>query len=126
MQNLLVEFGHKHAEAIGQVKHRLCKLSWQTKQNSVDCGVFIMRHMENYMGQDDSSWDCELPKESNEQRVKLRRLRSRYASRIMTHPMNKLATENLQRAYDFVNVYDKEEIKQLVFLGLKNRAERER
>lgn len=25
-------------------------MGWQTTLNSVDCGIFVMRHMETYMG----------------------------------------------------------------------------
>jgi hypothetical protein len=84
-----------------------------------------MRHMETYMGEEEGKYDCEIPKESTEQKVKLRRLRFRYAARILTHPMNLQAQLNMQTALQFVKDYDKDEIRHLVCLGLKNREIRE-
>ena len=84
-----------------------------------------MRHMETYMGEEEGRYDCEIPKESAEQKVKLRRLRFRYAARIMTHPINLQAEANMQTALQFMKEYDKDEINQLVVLGLKNRQARE-
>ncbi|KAJ9541395.1 hypothetical protein OSB04_027901 [Centaurea solstitialis] len=38
------------AETLKRVNVRLLEMKWQTKDNFVDCGVFLMRHMETYMG----------------------------------------------------------------------------
>ncbi|WOH15124.1 hypothetical protein DCAR_0934661 [Daucus carota subsp. sativus] len=42
------------------------KMTWQTTRNSIDCGIFLMRHMESYMG-DARTWTTDL----NEEQVKL-------------------------------------------------------
>ena len=42
---------------------RVVRVGWQTKDNSVDCGVFVMRHMETYMG-NLSTWRAGLRTEN--------------------------------------------------------------
>ncbi|MFS8010637.1 putative Ulp1 protease family catalytic domain, papain-like cysteine peptidase superfamily [Helianthus anomalus] len=31
---------------------------WQTRYNGIDCGIFLMRHMENYNGTNVGHWMC--------------------------------------------------------------------
>jgi len=125
VSKLLSRSNHPASQLVAKLKPYQFKLNWQTTQNFFDCGVFIMRHMETYMGEEEGRYDCEIPKESAEQKVKLRRLRFRYAARIMTHPINLQAEANMQTALQFMKEYDKDEINQLVVLGLKNRQARE-
>lgn len=40
------------------------RMNWQTKDNGLDCGIFLMRHMETYMGGGVSNWTAGLHKES--------------------------------------------------------------
>lgn len=39
------------------------EMKWQTKEYTVDSGVFAMRHLETYMGEGLKGWDCQLSKE---------------------------------------------------------------
>lgn len=32
------------------LKPRVHRMGWQTEMNSIDCKIFVMRHMETYMG----------------------------------------------------------------------------
>ena len=100
------------------------KVRWNTNNNHVDCGIFAMRHMECYMGQPDENWSCDLPIESGEQVVKLRRLRHRYAAKILSHEMNEKSKLNLEQATDFISKYDQEEVRNFVIEAQKNRDER--
>ncbi|KAJ9543619.1 hypothetical protein OSB04_023326 [Centaurea solstitialis] len=47
---------HPAAETLERVNVRLLEMKWQTKGNFVDCGVFLMRHMETYMGGGVRGW----------------------------------------------------------------------
>lgn len=38
-------------------------MSWRTENNSCDCGVFCMRHMETYFGEEVFEWQCGLDDE---------------------------------------------------------------
>lgn len=118
------ESQHPLANLIEGLKPKQMKVKWHTTNNNIDCGVFAMCHMETYMGQPDENWNCDLPVESNEQSVKLRRLRMRYASKILTHEINSHAERNMKLATDFIKKYDREEIKELVIAAQKGRDDR--
>ncbi|PWA39607.1 hypothetical protein CTI12_AA570290 [Artemisia annua] len=61
---------HKKASDIATKKTTLMKLKWGTKQNVIDCGVFIMMHMEPYGGEALKNWKFEFPKEGKEQELR--------------------------------------------------------
>lgn len=42
----------------------MVEMSWKTNNNFDDCGVFVMRHMETYMGQPWTTWHTGLDIES--------------------------------------------------------------
>ncbi|GKB16559.1 ulp1 protease family, C-terminal catalytic domain-containing protein, partial [Tanacetum coccineum] len=46
----LTEINHRKANSIRRVKPVRLEFTWQTTYNCVDCGVFLMRHMEIYKG----------------------------------------------------------------------------
>ena len=64
------------------------QLRWQTKTNSIDKGVIMMRNMEVYMGEDDGAWETGLYKESTKQKNQLKNLRTKYVSKILRSPIN--------------------------------------
>nr|GEW84937.1 C2 calcium-dependent membrane targeting [Tanacetum cinerariifolium] len=51
---------------------------WQTDKKTYDSGVFLMRHMEAYMGNVTSKWECGLEVEDKKKNTKLGHLRKRY------------------------------------------------
>lgn len=77
------------------------KLKWNTKKNFVDCGVFLMRHMECYEGQKPQNWDCSIPKETEGQSDVIFKLRIRYNKLIQTHEANNLAADNTNRVNEY-------------------------
>lgn len=44
------------------MKPRFVKMPWQTTDNSTDCGIFLMRHMETFKG-DVKNWNTDLTEE---------------------------------------------------------------
>ena len=44
---------------IANLRPIVITMSWQTMDNAVDCGVFVMRHLECYMG-NASGWSSGL------------------------------------------------------------------
>nr|GEW07471.1 hypothetical protein [Tanacetum cinerariifolium] len=58
---------HSSHEAVAKMRPFIPKLKWQTSNNHVDCGVFAMIHMENYVGDTAKNWEFGLCKESDEQ-----------------------------------------------------------
>jgi len=65
-------------------------IDWATTGNYKDCGVFLMRHMETWMGVTKDKWDCGFPKTNIKAKVNL--LRKKYAAAIL------LSESNIHRA----------------------------
>ncbi|GJV97075.1 C2 calcium-dependent membrane-targeting protein [Tanacetum coccineum] len=42
---------------------RVASILWQTDKRAKDCGIFLMRHMEAYMGNELGNWKCGLADE---------------------------------------------------------------
>ncbi|PWA81463.1 F-box associated domain, type 1 [Artemisia annua] len=76
-------YGHNKHANIRKVKPRIANLKWNTKNNSIDCGVFTMLHTDNYTGEAPGKWDCGLVAESKEQSNQLRVLRFKLATKIL-------------------------------------------
>ncbi|GJW73489.1 ulp1 protease family, C-terminal catalytic domain-containing protein [Tanacetum coccineum] len=59
---------------------------WKTTYNSHDCGVFVMRHMETYLGK--GNFLQEFKKEGPGQKVELNMLRAKYMVKILLMSFN--------------------------------------
>ncbi|PWA63421.1 hypothetical protein CTI12_AA349270 [Artemisia annua] len=79
---------HKKASDIATKKTTLMKLKWATKQNVIDCGVFVMMHMEHYGGEALKNWKFDFPKEGNNQELEIIRMRIKYATKMLMHELN--------------------------------------
>ncbi|GJW04755.1 hypothetical protein Tco_1563611 [Tanacetum coccineum] len=88
-------------DLVARVKHTILKLKWKTKENFHDCGIFTMLHMETFDGGPASNLDCGLLVESQLQRDMLRRLRFKFAMKILLHEINVHARKMLELAKDF-------------------------
>ncbi|KAK1431991.1 hypothetical protein QVD17_08837 [Tagetes erecta] len=84
----LYHVGHKGCQGIRLAKPVIKKLGWSTKSNVVDCGVFLMRHMETYMGSKLKKWKCGLYDDGPKQEVQINNLRLKYAYKILTSDVN--------------------------------------
>lgn len=56
--------GHNKASKIQFIILERLRISWQTKYNDNDCGVFAIFHMDTYMGGDADTWLRDLERES--------------------------------------------------------------
>ncbi|KAM0012076.1 hypothetical protein Hdeb2414_s0002g00069761 [Helianthus debilis subsp. tardiflorus] len=54
----LEKIGHPAGGVIGQVEPVRLEMPCRTKHNIIDCGVFLMRHMETYKGVAGKGWEC--------------------------------------------------------------------
>ncbi|KAG6390753.1 hypothetical protein SASPL_148498 [Salvia splendens] len=61
------------------------KLKWSTETNKDDSGVYLMRHLETYMGQKGREWTCGLSKKS---KGVLQILRAKYCTALMLAEIN--------------------------------------
>ena len=118
------KYSQTAGEVIQSLKPKQMKMRWMTEDNNVDCGVFTMLHMEKYMGQAEGKWDCELPLESDVQKLLMWKLRTRFASKILSHQMNSLANKMLKNANTFMNKHTRDEIKKIVLRARSTREDR--
>nr|GEW66545.1 hypothetical protein [Tanacetum cinerariifolium] len=72
-----------------------------TKENFHDCEIFTMLYMKTFDGGPALNLDCGLPVESQLQRDMLRRLRFKFAMKILLHEINVHAGKMLELAKDF-------------------------
>ncbi|GJS40898.1 vacuolar-sorting receptor 1-like protein [Tanacetum coccineum] len=107
---------------VARVKHTIPKLKWKTKENFHDCGIFTLLHMETFDGGPASNLDCWLPVESQLQRDILRRLRFKFAMKILLHEINVHAGKMLELAKEFDKT-DRAEKMMIIVDALKNREE---
>ncbi|GJY98584.1 ion channel DMI1 isoform X1 [Tanacetum coccineum] len=79
-----------HAKAAKIIQSQIVRgnFSWQTNRRAKDCGIFLMRHMECYMGSDNGKWKCGLDVEGKKQNTQLGRLRNKYAAKLLLSDCN--------------------------------------
>ncbi|XP_063936112.1 uncharacterized protein LOC108227120 [Daucus carota subsp. sativus] len=80
------------ARIIRQLKPTYKSMSWQTKNNSTDCGIFLMRHMETYKGHT-LPWHASICDESVNQKNQIMRLRLKYNNMILSSTLNERRSE---------------------------------
>ncbi|MFS7962107.1 hypothetical protein Hanom_Chr08g00722761 [Helianthus anomalus] len=54
----LENIGHLAGRVISQVEPVRLEMPWRTKHNVLNCGIFLMRHMEMYKGVIGKVWEC--------------------------------------------------------------------
>ncbi|KAL4578215.1 hypothetical protein LXL04_014335 [Taraxacum kok-saghyz] len=73
--------------------------------NNTDCGIFLMRHMETYKGQELQDWEVNLEIEDadkGDQQMQLAALRRKYVTKILTSDLNNLKPT----VYSYLPKYD--------------------
>ncbi|XP_057802154.1 uncharacterized protein LOC131017418 [Salvia miltiorrhiza] len=68
------------ADAVSRTQLHLVKMKWADRKNTIDTGVYLMRHLETFMGDGSPSWKCGMS--SSSPRL-IGRLRVRYCARIL-------------------------------------------
>ncbi|GJT21729.1 nucleotide-binding alpha-beta plait domain-containing protein [Tanacetum coccineum] len=121
----LKEYGHDRHTKIAKLIPKIPKLKWRTKGNYQDCGIFTMLHMESYNAGAVANWDCGLVAESGLQLDMLRRLRFKFATKILLHEINVHAQKMLDLAKEFDKLESDEKVS-IIIHALKNRKERDR
>ncbi|KAD7477304.1 hypothetical protein E3N88_00440 [Mikania micrantha] len=94
---------HVHHPKLSELKTQVpvkLKLPWATKKNVTDCGVFVMRHMEMYIGKGAKSFDCGFSKNHFKRTSQIKTLRKKYATRILLSDANNLKHVVIERAFD--------------------------
>ncbi|GJS02271.1 reverse transcriptase domain-containing protein [Tanacetum coccineum] len=121
----LSENNHPSHEKVAKVKARIPKLKLSTTKNHVDCGVFLMIHMESYIGEPAASWNVGLCAESHTHDSLLRRMRYQIDAKILLQELNIYSQKMFDLAYKFETENDKHSRISIIVNAIKNRAERD-
>ncbi|KAI3805159.1 hypothetical protein L1987_27272 [Smallanthus sonchifolius] len=85
----LEEKTHPKTDEIAATNIHKVKLEWATTNNYTDCGVFLMRHMERFMGLHEM-FECGFSKNGRKKLTELKRLRKKMVAHILLSPANVL------------------------------------
>ncbi|KAK9078728.1 hypothetical protein SSX86_002785 [Deinandra increscens subsp. villosa] len=99
-EKYLESISHPKAKSFKKSTLKRLEMDWRTENNHIDCGIFLMRHMETYLGIDD--WNCGFDKEENGNHPMLiEDLRRKYIAKILLHDTNesKEFTVDLMKKY---------------------------
>ncbi|KAI3776504.1 hypothetical protein L1987_46289 [Smallanthus sonchifolius] len=89
--SFIVEFAHPKTDEMDDTVVKRFEMPWRTTVNNKDCGIFMMTHMETYMGEEEKAWQCGFGVESeNVQEKQIEYLRRKYCAKIMLHEINEL------------------------------------
>ncbi|GJW77435.1 hypothetical protein Tco_0139117 [Tanacetum coccineum] len=79
-----------HVKAVQIIECQIVRgnFTWQTDRRAKDYRIFLMRHMECYMGSDIGKWKCDLDVEGKKQNIQLGRLRNKYAAKLLLSDCN--------------------------------------
>ncbi|GJX43060.1 peptidase C48, SUMO/sentrin/Ubl1 [Tanacetum coccineum] len=121
----LCENNHPVHEKVAKVKPRIPKLKCRTTKNHVDCGVFLMIHMESYISEPAARWDVGLCTESHMQDSLLRRMRYKIAAKILLHELNIHSQKMFDLAYKFKTENDEHTRISIIVNAIKNKSERD-
>lgn len=84
---------HTKATTLAKTEPLILEMSWKYTNNKVYCGVFIMHHIETYLGTRLKCWACGL---QNSKKYQLNNLRIKYMANILVTPCNELCDKNLR------------------------------
>jgi len=102
--------GHPAAAKVSKSRLVRLEMPWRTLSNVVDCGVFLMRHMETFKGSSLKEWEqeCGLLNEvddegmlTGKQQQQLDVLRRKYLAKILLSEQNLSRNVVLQRVREF-------------------------
>ena len=110
------------------VPAKIAKMRWRTQKNKIDCGLYMMMHMEMFVGEIGLKWKTNILDENNRHYAEqIKRMRMRYAAKILLHHVNK----NRKMMSDFAIKFDeehndKEEQKKMVEQAMIRKASGEK
>ncbi|WOG95277.1 hypothetical protein DCAR_0414589 [Daucus carota subsp. sativus] len=111
------------ANLVKNLKPSYLVMPWQTIQNDTDCGLFLMRHMETYMG-DAKTWTSDLKPENYGQTRQLDKIRAKYCHAILASPLNEIRQKILDEAKLLYNKMASERVMSIVIEASKRKGAR--
>ncbi|GKB74951.1 ulp1 protease family, C-terminal catalytic domain-containing protein [Tanacetum coccineum] len=107
---------HTFLDYLGRINHpkflnfkmnrqKIIKMDWRSIYNCIDCGIFVMRHMETYVGRG-IFWK-EFKKEGQGQELQLRILRIKYLTKIIMLSINERRGKVMKEADEYTKTQTK-------------------
>ncbi|KAI3827917.1 hypothetical protein L1987_02006 [Smallanthus sonchifolius] len=119
-------FQYEHGAAVPRVSFKTLhpNIYLHVVNNSLDCGVFVMRHMETYKCTSIKEWKWGLDKECEWQKTQLNDMRLKYLAKILLYDINKHKQAVESEVRDYVQLEDglKNKMKSTVYERIKARA----
>ncbi|GJU23405.1 peptidase C48, SUMO/sentrin/Ubl1 [Tanacetum coccineum] len=87
----LLMYQNTNADKIltGSKKATNLRMKWKTTKEKIDCGLYMIMHMELYEGSTAAQWKTSLlPEKDKNHRMQMDNLRSRIAAKILLHEVN--------------------------------------
>ncbi|KAD7480208.1 hypothetical protein E3N88_03344 [Mikania micrantha] len=85
----LEKIKHAKTDEIHATKIQKVQIPWATKTNAVDCRVFLMRHMEKFMGIHEQ-FNCGFSTNGKKKKCQLNTLRKKYLVHVIKSEINSL------------------------------------
>ncbi|GKD05550.1 hypothetical protein Tco_1180524 [Tanacetum coccineum] len=85
---------------MSRAKPRIMKMVWQTVNNHLDSGIFVMRHMKSFNGRK-KDFNTGLKNEGNQQIKQLTGLRRKYLVKILMITINGKVSQVEEKAKKF-------------------------
>ncbi|KAJ0907292.1 hypothetical protein HanRHA438_Chr07g0297191 [Helianthus annuus] len=128
----LENIGHPAGGVINQVEPVRLEMPWRTKHNVIDCGVFLMRHMETYKGVTGKAWECGFSNECTnageityKQRKEIDDLRHKYIMKMLLSDANthRSFVETDVAKYKKLSADEKQNLEAAAFDAIKGRLD---
>ncbi|KAJ9548708.1 LOW QUALITY PROTEIN: hypothetical protein OSB04_021251 [Centaurea solstitialis] len=74
------------AKKLSKAKQKRENMEWRTTENKIDCGIFVMRHMETFM--EGIKWVSGFAVEGDAQKNQIENLRYKYVAKILQSTLN--------------------------------------
>ncbi|GKE28001.1 ulp1 protease family, C-terminal catalytic domain-containing protein, partial [Tanacetum coccineum] len=87
---------HPKVDAFFSAIPKILRMTWRTTKNAVDCGLFVMRHIEMYNGS--GEWINNMKNEKEGQKSQINFFRPKYLAKILLLPYNTSTEELLKEA----------------------------
>ncbi|KAI3666865.1 hypothetical protein L6452_41904 [Arctium lappa] len=97
---------HPVVDDFTEIVHTRPEMVWQMKNQNDDSGVFLMRHMETWMGEE-RSWKTGLTYEGPSQKTQVIDLRKKYTAKLAVTTINNKRDEIMANVEKFNNIEPK-------------------
>ncbi|XP_057777600.1 uncharacterized protein LOC130996090 [Salvia miltiorrhiza] len=78
----------RKANAVANSVEQVVKIKWADRGNTIESGVYLMRHLETFMGDGTQAWKCDV---SSKRPQQFTRMRIRYCASILTWESNEVS-----------------------------------